>query len=196
VSRKTNIKGYRLGEASWWQTRTPPRLDRDFSLFFTDSLIKGMFHKFGYLLSEVMIHRKIGSQGKIILLGKHFNNLIFRKKRKSLFRSLKKWERKDYIDELRKERRLATLNRIEKPKLTVYLVNFIKEFLLTYFQKGYNISYREVKKLYQESNILLTYITKSNLPIIKMMRRVQRQVKLDSRRRQPKKLLKFNRRSK
>ena len=62
-------------------------------------------------------------------------------------------------------------------------MNYIQEFLRMYNQTRYNISYREMKKIYQESNILLTYITKSKQPIMKMMRRVQKRVQQDSRRR-------------
>lgn len=183
VSRKTNIKGYRLGEATWWQTRTPPKKDRDYSLEFTESFIKGMFHKFGFLISEVMIQRKFGNMGKIMLLGKQWNKLVYRRRKRSLFRSLKKWERKEYKRELRKERLLASIRRTQSPKLAIYIINYIKELIQTYLQYPYNISYREVKKIYQESDMLYTYITKSKQPMMKMMRRVQKRIQLDSRRR-------------
>ena len=67
----------------------------------------------------------------------------------------------------------------------VYMISYIKEIIQMYMQQNYQISYREVKENYQNSEILNTYIAKNQQPVIKMMRRVHKKVKQEQGREKP-----------
>jgi len=181
VSRKINIKSYRLGEASWWQTRTPPKLHRDITLKITENVIKGMFKKFQYLISDLIIHRNFNNSGNIIILGTTWSKLVYRNRRRLLIRSLRKWQLANFKNKIYEEKLDLKYNHRVKSRFTVYLLTYLNQLLRTYLLINYNLSYRQIKKVYKNSGTLLTYVAYNKITIMRMMRRVLRRVKRESR---------------
>jgi hypothetical protein len=180
VSRKINIKSFRLGEAAWWQTRTPPKLHRDITLKITENVIKGMFKKFRFLISDLIIHRNFNNSGKIIIFGTNWKKLAYRKRRKLLIRTLRKWQLPDFKSQIFVEKfRLKKYSRV-KSRYTVYLLTYLNSLFRSYLLLNYMFSFRQIKKVYKNSGTLLTYIAYNKVTILKMMRRVLRRVKRDS----------------
>jgi len=173
-------KAFRLGEATWWQSRTPPKLKRDIAFKFTDDIVKGIFSKFGYLIADVLIQRDFHKNGSLIILGNLLSKFNFRKRKRLLSRTLKVWEWSNHRSKILNERLNAKKRKLTYSRLTVYLLSYIQELLNTYLSHNYTLSFREIKKVYRNSDILTSYITKNKMPIIKMIKRVNRKILHDS----------------
>lgn len=147
MSRRANIKGLRLGVSTWWQSRTPP-LSRGQNQEIYDTIIKGFFKKFRYIIAEYFLFRSIKSKGSIVILGANL------------------------------KRRSNLQTKIYKNRLTVYIIQYIKHLLNTYLNLDYNFSYRQQKSISQNSSSLLAYVISNNhYPLITSLKRVNKWVR-------------------
>lgn len=153
VARRVNINAYRLGHAAWWLTRTPPSLKRDISLFLTEATINGIFKKFKFLISDLIIQRKFDRSGFIMIFGRHLkapwsNKKLFKAKFKKYYR------------------------------LICYLLHYLYFFFNQYFFLNYKLCFRESNRFYFHSKILWHFFAFNNTPLLNFMRRTHKKFKV------------------
>lgn len=146
VARRTNIKGIRLGVSTWWQSRTPPLTQTNQE--FYETIIKGFFNKFRYILADLYIYRTLKKKGVIVILGTSLR------------------------------RRSSINTKLYKNRLTVYLIHYLQNIMETYLNQKNEITYRQQKNLTQNSSTILAYVVNNkNLPLIKSLNKINRWVR-------------------
>lgn len=155
MSRQTNLKGIRLGISSWWKIRTPPTKKKGLTHNIIESLICGVLSKFKYILSDIVLQRNFNNKGIIYIFATPKSRLNIKKNNNFEHKNIKN-----------------TI--IKKKRLIVYLINYLRLIINTYYGVNYKFSFRHVYNYLHSSPIINTYLTKNNLPIMTMLRKTFR----------------------
>lgn len=74
MARRVHVVAFRLGNSLWWKNRSPLNSQIDPSV---KSILRGVLLKFGYLTSDVLIHKKRDTDILKVEIGKAGHNPMY-----------------------------------------------------------------------------------------------------------------------
>jgi hypothetical protein len=140
----------------------------------------GVFKKFGYFVSEILLNRSINKTGSIVLLGNNKSAFKFKRFFRPLSKRIRNIDYRYYIPALLKEkekRRTAP----RRPK--IYLFAYIDQIIKKYLNFNYQFSFRKLNKSFSNADMFSSYLTNNKASVLRMIKRSIRYMRKEKYRR-------------